>query len=241
MDTEIWKDIPEFEGWYQISNMGRIRSIDRMVNYKHNAGSSFRKGQLLIPQLSNKGYLEVGLKVNGKGFYKRIHRLVATVFLPNPNNYPSINHINEIKTDNRAVNLEWCTHSHNKDAYTSKRLTFYQYDTNGNLIKIWHSLTKAAQSLNCDDTGIQHCCKGTLKKYKGYIWSYVPITKEELSRRNKNENITKVEQLDLHGNVLCVYDSINDAAKAIGCNASAISMACSGKRKIIKGYKWRKN
>ena len=97
---EVWKDIPGFEGFYQASNLGSIRSLDRYLNYK-NKGLTLRKGKKLSLKTSSKGYLEVTLVINGKCYYKRVHQLVALTFIPNPNNYPYINHINEIKTDNR--------------------------------------------------------------------------------------------------------------------------------------------
>lgn len=240
MAEEIWKDIPGFEDWYQASNTGKIRSLDRYVNYK-NIGKAIRKGKILSPKTSNKGYLEVTLMINGKSYCKRVHQLVATAFIPNPNNYPYINHINEIKTDNRAVNLEWCTPKQNTEAYSCSRNIVYQYNLNGDLVKIWNSETRAAESVEGDKTGIQHCCIASLKTYKGYIWSYTPITSADLEHRNTNDKLVKVEQLDLDGNVLNIYKSTVEAAKAVGCNPSAISMACSGLRNTIKGYKWKKN
>ena len=89
---ELWKDIPGFEGWYQASNIGRIRSLDRYVNYK-SSGQAIRKGKILSPKTSNKGYKEVTLIKNGQYFYKRVHQLVALAFIPNPNSYSYINHI----------------------------------------------------------------------------------------------------------------------------------------------------
>lgn len=244
---EIWKDIPGFEGCYQASTLGKIRSLDRYTNYKDKGTIALKKGRILSPKISNKGYLEVVLVINGIKSYKRVHQLVAATFLPNPNSYPHINHINEIKTDNRIVNLEWCTPKQNIEAYNESRTIVYQYDLQGNFIKVWNSLTKAAKSVNGDKTGIHHCCVGKLsdgkskKTYKGYIWTYESMTDEEKKSRTTNSNLTKVQQLDLEGNVLNTYNSTIEAAKAVGCNPSAITMACSGLRNIIKGYKWRKN
>ena len=174
---EVWKDIPDFEGYYQASNLGRIRSVDRYVKYKNTDGVALRKGKILSPKTSNKGYLETTLMKEGKNYYKRIHQLIASAFLPNPNNYPQINHINEDKKDNRVENLEWCTSRQNTEAYHESRIQVFQYTLQGKLLKVWHSITKAAESIGINKTGIQHCCSGNkLKTYGGYIWSYKSLS-----------------------------------------------------------------
>lgn len=244
---ELWKDIPDFEGYYQASNLGRIRSVDRYVKYKNTDGVALRKGKILSPKTSKKGYLETTLMKEGKNYYKRIHQLIASAFLPNPNNYPYINHINENKKDNRVENLEWCTPKYNTEVYHKSRIKLYQYTLDGELIEVWNSITKAAESLQGDKGGIHHCCVGRIsngnskKTYLGYIWSYSPLSSDELQRRATNEGLVRVIQLDLNGNILRSYNSTTEAAKAVGCNPSAITMACNGLRKTIKGYQWRKN
>lgn len=239
---EIWKDIPDFEGYYQASNLGRVRSVDRYVKYKDTNDVALRRGKILSPKTSNKGYLEVTLMKEGKYYYKRVHQLIASAFLPNPNGYKSINHINEIKTDNRVSNLEWCTVKYNKEAYTQSRITIFQYTLQGKLLKIWHSITKAAENIGMDKTGIQHCCNGNkLKTYGGYIWSYKSLSFDKIKERKNNRRLVQVLQIDSTGNIIHSYKSTTDAAKAVGCNPSAITLACNGLRKTIKGYQWRKN
>lgn len=238
--TEVWKNIPGFEGLYQASSLGRIRSLDMKVKYKNTSSTALKKGKILSPKTTNKGYLEVVLMKNSVRHVKRVHRLVALAFIPNPENYTTINHINENKKDNSIESLEWCTVRHNCEAYTASRNVVYQYNLEGKLIKIWHSLTRAAEDVGGDKTGIQHCCCAKLKTYKGFIWSYSPLIETEYTWRKTNNNIVSVEQLDLKGNVLHTYSSITEAAKAVNCNSSAITMACKDLRKIIKGYKWRK-
>lgn len=239
--VEVWKDIPGFEGLYQASNQGRIKSLDMHVRYKNTQYTVLKKGKVLSPKTSNKGYLEVVLMKDGIRHNKCVHRLVAITFIPNPNGYKSINHINEIKTDNTIDNLEWCTQKYNNDAYYCQRTTVYQYDLQGNLLRIWHSITNAAKNIGGDKTGIQHCCSGSLKTYMGYIWTYYPfLSSYELKLRTTNKTLVEVTQLDLNGNIIATFKSTTEAAKAVGCNPSAITMACNGLRKTIKGYIWKK-
>jgi len=110
---EIWKDIPGFEGNYQASNLGRIRSLDRKIWCPSNKSFSFIKGKILKPDGCDKPYYQISLYKNGPKHFL-VHRLIAMTFIPNPNNYPEINHKNLNKYDNRAFNLEWCTRLHNQ-------------------------------------------------------------------------------------------------------------------------------
>lgn len=112
--NEIWKDIPNFEGYYQASNLGRIKSVTRKAKVKI-LNNDYRtvKGQLLSPAKTRDGYLKVSLSKNHKRYYFKVHRLVAITFIPNPNNYPCVNHIDENKLNNKIDNLEWCTIKYN--------------------------------------------------------------------------------------------------------------------------------
>jgi hypothetical protein len=113
---EIWKDVKNYEGCYQVSNLGRVRSLTRKVKTFNGVRTS--KGQILKPLKTNTGYYRVDLKQNQKNKYISIHRLVAETFIPNPNNYPIINHKDNNPQNNCIDNLEWCTQSYNvKYAY----------------------------------------------------------------------------------------------------------------------------
>lgn len=106
---EIWKDIEGQEGIYQVSNLGRIKSLPRILTKKNPHREYLSKEKILSPGLTSEGYLLV--VISNKSM--TIHRLVAKAFVSNPENKKTVNHINGIKTDNRDVNLEWCTHREN--------------------------------------------------------------------------------------------------------------------------------
>jgi hypothetical protein len=109
---EEWKDIKGYEGLYQVSNFGRVKSLAKEWIAGNN---SLRKKEeiLLIPRPNSKGYLEVTLSKNSKAIMFRLNRIIALHFIPNPLNLPEVNHKNGIKTDNNVSNLEWCTRSYN--------------------------------------------------------------------------------------------------------------------------------
>ena len=111
---EIWKDVKGYEGLYQVSNLGRVRSLDRTVNsgIKNNSNVLF-KGRILKQYQKRNGYLQVTFTVNSKRKYVGVHRLVAETFIPNPDNKSQVNHIDENKTNNNVYNLEWCTPKEN--------------------------------------------------------------------------------------------------------------------------------
>jgi hypothetical protein len=110
-DIEIWKDIEGYEGIYQISNFGRVKSLKRITTGK-NGGKYKSIEKIMIPEILNGGHLRISLFKNG---YKRhlVHRLVAIAFIPNPDNLPFINHINNNPSHNFLENLEWCTPKQN--------------------------------------------------------------------------------------------------------------------------------
>ena len=172
--TEIYKDIKDLEGLYQVSNFGQILSL----NY-HRTG----KPKLMKPGKDKHGYLGVGLCKNGKRKWFSIHRLVAKAFLPNPNNLSQINHKDEDKTNNSVENLEWCTREYNTNYGTrnerivkantngkcSKRVL--QLSLSGDLIREWPSTRECARN-GFNQGAVAACCRGKLPHYKGYKWCY---------------------------------------------------------------------
>lgn len=179
---EIWKDIPNYEGLYQVSNLGRIKSLKREANNQY-----CKDDTILKVRKHKNGYCFVALYKNGKSKEISIHRIVATSFLENSNNYPSINHINGNKEDNRIENLEWCSPSHNtKEAFriglmkpnykvlkeNSKRLSIgvLQIDKlTKKVIKEWDSMKEAEDTLKIK-THINEVISGRRKSASGFLW-----------------------------------------------------------------------
>lgn len=180
---ETWKDIPNFEGIYQISNYGRVKSLKREIKYEAaNKYCRYIRKQnidekILKCSFDKDGYVKMGLSLNGTLITSRGHYLVATAFIPNPNNYPCINHKNEIKTDNTVINLEWCTVAYNNN-YGSRCKKINQYDLDGNFIKTWNSSAEICRVLGFKKRGnITSCCKKRkhCNTAYGYIWRYCEL------------------------------------------------------------------
>lgn len=174
--TEIWKDIKGYEGKYQVSNLGNVKSITR----KDSRGNTVN-GRIMKQETTKLGYKRVQL-LNGSRkdkAHKLVHRLVAEAFIQNINNYSCINHINEDKTDNRVENLEWCDHQYNNtygnriEKMTKKHFKpVEQYDLNMNLICVYASLAEAGEKTNTFPSAISCCCNGKYKTAGGSIWKY---------------------------------------------------------------------
>lgn len=190
-DVEQWKDIDGYEGLYQISSYGRVKSFPRRAT----------RGGIVKPSLSTSGYLCTHLSKNGKVRTHQVHRLVAKHFICNPDNLPEVNHIDENKTNNHVSNLEWCTrvqnvrhgtaiermvkaHDYKKVAAKSAANHDYrevarkeakpllQFDKNGNLIKRWESLRAASRALGKSCGNISAACNGKQETSYGFVWRY---------------------------------------------------------------------
>lgn len=180
---EIWKDIKKYEGLYQCSNLGRVRSLDRWENGGYGT-TRLRKGKILKPLKSTNGYLRVCFLKDSKGQYYLIHRIVAETFIPNLDNLPCVNHKDEDKTNNCVDNLEWCSYQYNNNYGTrnqqvSDKLTngkrskaVYQYTLDGEFIREWQSMNEVQRQLGYDNSHIGKCCLGKQKQSYGYKWRY---------------------------------------------------------------------
>ena len=164
---EIWRDIEGYKGKYQVSNMGRVKSL----NY-NNTG----KEGIMEPHDNGKGYLRVQLCKDGKGKWYRINRLVAQAFLPNPNNLPEVNHIDKDKTNNKVENLEWCTTQYNVE-YSQAKAVIGINKVSG-LILEFPSIMEAERQTGISNKHICDCLKGRNKSAKGYYWFYASYSEE---------------------------------------------------------------
>lgn len=185
---EIWKDIKGYEGSYQVSNLGRVRSLTRKVNTF--CGIRTTKGKVLKPLKTKNNYLRVDLKQHQNDKYVSIHRLVAKTFIPNPKEYPIVNHKDGNSLNNKVDNLEWCTQSHNiKEAFrlgTAKvhkhhytdgtlpctKIPVNQYSLNNVFLAQYSSIKEASLLTNTSQKGISFCCRNKQKHANHYIWRY---------------------------------------------------------------------
>lgn len=187
---EVWKDIKGYEGFYQVSSLGNVRSL--------NWGNTGEIRNLYLKP-HNKGYLQVELSFAKKKKMYTVHRLVAETFIDNPNNYPCVNHKDENKKNNAISNLEWCTHKQNneyslklhperlelfchssrnrnkesKKGIANKRFkSIVQMDKNGETIRYWPNLISIKSEMKWNEWSIQECCEGKRNTAYGYKWHY---------------------------------------------------------------------
>lgn len=165
-DMEIWKDVEGYPN-YQVSNMGRVKSL------------KFGKERILKSGKNKWGYVLVALCKDGKQKTFKVHRLVASAFIPNPNNLSQINHIDEDKTNNRVDNLEYCDckyninyGNHNEKMAKSKSMPVLQFSKTGEFIRKWDGLRQVERELGISHNHICSCLKGRYKTAGDFIWGY---------------------------------------------------------------------
>ena len=171
-ESEVWRDVVGFEGFYEVSNRGNVHSVKRKDLRGRKIG-----GRTLKPAYDKDGYLKVILCKNDKRAYKRVHRLVAEMFIHNPNNYPEVNHRDEVKFNNNVENLEWCDTRYNSNYGTrneriSKKVRAANIKT-GEVLTF--SSTVEAGNKGYSSDNVSKACRGVYYDghlYRGHKWSY---------------------------------------------------------------------
>ena len=185
---EYWKDVKGYEGYYQVSNKGNVRGVDRIVRHS-GCFTRIHKGRMILQNLDGSGYPQLGLYKDGVCRKRHVHRIVALAFMEINLDKSEVNHIDENKTNNNLSNLEWCTKKENNNYGTKiQRTTAHtnyksialknskpviQYDINRNEVKRWGSLAEIYKEKGYSTGNISICCNGKYKKpLYGFYWEY---------------------------------------------------------------------
>ena len=235
---EQWKNIEGYEGIYLISSEGRIFSV--------------QSNRTLKTSINNSGYGRVELFKERKMARRLMHRLVAQAFIPNPENFPIINHKDENPSNNRVENLEWCTHAYNtnygnciakikanavhkKGAENRQSKTVYQFDLQGNFIKEFGGVHEASRQTGFDSKSIAKCGTGHLKTYGGYVWKYE--NKFSLEPKKCTPRKGAVLMFDMNHNLLKRYEFSRETAKD-GFRPNDVCRCCRGERRFYADRIW---
>lgn len=258
MQEEVWKDIAGYEGKYQVSNLGRVRSLlsGRSVVLSQNAGRN--------------GYMYV--HVYGKTYL--VHRLVALAFLPNLHNKRCVDHINCNRSDNCVKNLRWVTHSENNaNAITRRRMVdsakcrvasaenreniskalkgkrileespsavcVLQLNQDGSLVKKWDCIKSISVQLGYCENYIRMVLSGSRRSAYGFLWKYADGKSHKIKTNNKSNKKRSVIMMDESGVGIKFFDSILSASKNTGVSKEQISKCCNEKCLRAGGYKWK--
>lgn len=250
---ELWKPVKEegFENFYEVSDSGRIRSIDRIV--ESSRGPLRYKGKLISTPPNDDGYPAFNFCYAGKKKSARVHQVVAKVFIPNFDKLPEVNHIDENKSNNHVSNLEWCSREYNMNHGTGMdRMKEHPNQKRRHEeskepivgVKIADSSTIHFESISeahrkgFKRRNLWSALNGRDASHKGHVWcyedEYSPDKIKDLLNRTKTKTVAHI---DNEGNVIEVLGTIKESAKKIGVDNGRISRVCNGMYKHTKGYK----
>lgn len=258
-ENEIWKPVVGYEGLYEVSNLGNVRSIDRVIEYS-NGVKHFTKGKKLKQSINkNTGYYQVSLCNNGNAHKIDVHKIVANTFLSNDKSLPCVNHKDESRTNNNVSNLEFCSYKYNSNYGTaiqrmknSIRLNanrvkkVSQYDLNGDKIKTYETISDVTKDgfLPCC---VQSCCNPNTNEFthKKFIWVYdinenhLPEILEMVSNRARKSKNTPINMFDINGNFIGLYKSAAEIERIYKIDHTSISRCCRGLQKSSSNYTFK--
>lgn len=249
---EIWKDIPNYEELYQVSNIGRVKSLCKSNVQKNRWNlpvKIFRSERILKPRKSRAGYIRVTLTKHGQHKSYFVHRLVGYSFIENPKNLPFINHKDEDKTNNQVENLEWCTAKYNSNYGTSIERTaqknrengdvVFQYGKDGTFIGSYKNAQEAKRILLLKSEHINECCKN-FKSSNGYLWRREKDGYKygENIEPFRNSRFVQVIQYSKDGRKVAKYDSVLEASQKTGIPQTSIYNAYR-KNHFAYGFKFK--
>lgn len=261
LPNEIWKPIKGYEDLYKVSNLGRIYTSEKSFKFP-NGGLCIKEGKIKKPYMDKDGYLRTSLTKEHKQQTFAVHRLVAETFIPNENNYPCIDHINGDRSDNKVINLRWCTWKQNASfdlARENKRkasklnfaqnpkiskafnefcklrqIEIWQYDLNGKLLNVFPSLMEAEKYSKYVET---RCRNREIFYHGGYIWSKHKIKDLSIFPYKSKTASRKVFKENILDNTLTLYKSINEAYKK-ECTTKYFMIKLCMKGEVFNGYKY---
>ena len=234
-----WKEIEGTNGYYFISDEGKVFST--------------RNNKMLSTQVLPNGYCRIELNIDGEVRRELIHRLVAEAFIPNPNNYPIINHKDENPSNNHADNLEWCTQEYNCNYGTRNERILAnreyvagwnhgqskpvkQFTLDGKLIHEYGSCGMAATLTGLDARSINKCANGKLKQYAGFGWSYTDTYTYDAHPHHTIRN-GDIDCFDMNGKLVKTYHT-QDELRADGFVPQSVCRVCRGERNQYHGFKF---
>lgn len=265
MEKEIWRPVKGYEGYYEISNFGRLKSLERKVKQ----GNHFRfvPEKIKKPHMSGDGYPAYTLCKDCKSRMIRTHLLIARAFIPNPDNKGYVDHINTDKNDFSIKNLRWVTAKENannpltlrhcrentyiKEVSDKAKRTkiergcktaprkVYQFSKEAKFIKEWFCPNTVQQEIGIHATAIRDCCNKKRFSAGGFLWSYnkdiITPYKKPISVKAK-----KISQYDLEGNLIKTWESYTEAARFLGRYNSNFIRDVK-KKPIQGGFLWKFN